>query len=81
MAWQSHDLIAQLLVRAAGDDIAKRKVAGLILVSPDWCWPQFLAIDEPLRAWALETLAQHVQEGDGAPEVLLEAVKTKVAAD
>jgi hypothetical protein len=68
--WQSHDLISELLRREAGDDIDKRMVAGLILVSRDWCWEKFLAINRPLREWAIETLRKWVQPNDGAPEVL-----------
>jgi hypothetical protein len=45
-------------------------VAGLILVSRDWCWSTFLQIDHVERDWALSTLAKYVQEGDGAPQVL-----------
>ena len=69
--WQSHDIIAELLRLEAGDDIQKRMVAGLILVSRDWCWNQFLAIEHEQRNWALETLAKCVTEGDGAPEELV----------
>ena len=70
MPWRSHDILAELLRRAAGDDIPKLKVAGLLLVCREWCWTEFLALDDPLREWALEALAEHVQDGDGAPEVL-----------
>ena len=70
--WQSHDLLAYILWGASGDDIGKRKIAGLILVSRDWCWTQFLAIDEPLRDWALDELAKWVKDGDDAPECVRE---------
>jgi hypothetical protein len=76
--WQSHDIIAELLMRDAGDDIGKRKVAGLILVSRDWCWDRFLAVDDPQREWALSVLRQYVRDGDGAPEALREAKKEEV---
>jgi hypothetical protein len=68
--WQSHDLLSEILRQAAGDDPTKRAVAGLILVSRDWCWPQFVALAIPGREWALDTLAGYVREGDGAPEIL-----------
>ena len=70
--WQSHALIAEILRRNAGDDVKKRMVAGMILISRDWCWDDFLSlkIDRSLRKWALTTLAQHVREDDRAPEVL-----------
>ena len=72
LAFQSHDLLAEILRRAAGDDIAKLKAAGLILISRDKCWREFLvmAAHEPLADWALDELARWVQPGDGAPEVL-----------
>jgi hypothetical protein len=68
--WQSHDLIAEILRRAASDDIEKRKVAGLILVSRDWCWKEFLSLNDPITEWALDELAKWVQDGDNAPEML-----------
>ena len=71
--WNSHELIAEILKRAAGDGIQKRMIAGLILVSRDWCWKKFLALNgdlKPLREWALDELAKWVTNGDNAPEVL-----------
>jgi len=70
--WMSHDLIAELLLRAAGNDIAKRKLAGLVLISPFWCWKNFLVrlADDPLLPWALDVLAEYVTDGDNAPEEL-----------
>jgi uncharacterized protein YjbI with pentapeptide repeats len=70
MPWQSHDILAEVLRRAAGDDVPKLKIAGLILVRTDWCWKDFLGLDDPLRDWALESLAEYVQDGGEAPEVL-----------
>ena len=70
--WQSHDLIAVILRRAAADDVQRRMLAGLILISRDWCWEKFLAleIDPDVRQWALTELRQWVKAGDGAPEAL-----------
>jgi uncharacterized protein YjbI with pentapeptide repeats len=68
--WQSHDLIAELILRDAENDVAKRKVAGLILASRGWCWNQFLAIDDPLREWAIDVLKRYTTDGDDAPKVL-----------
>ena len=72
VAWQSHDLLAEILRRAAGDNVARRMLAGLILISPDWCWDAFLAldIDPALRNWALTQLRRWIKDGDDAPEVL-----------
>jgi uncharacterized protein YjbI with pentapeptide repeats len=70
--WNSHDLIGEILRRAAGTDVRRRMVAGLVLASRDWCWKRFLAIEiEPgLRAWALGELRAWVKPDDDAPGVL-----------
>ena len=68
--WLSHDLVAELLRQAAGADIGKRKVAGLVLVSRDWCWRRFLALDDPQRDWALNVLREYVTPDDEAPDIL-----------
>ena len=71
--WQSHPLIAELLRQAAGNDPSRRAWAGLIAMSPDWCWPQWaaLAVEYPdLGGWARGVLLGCVQDGDGAPAEL-----------
>jgi hypothetical protein len=69
--WQSHALIAEILRRAAGDDVDKRCLVGGILISTDWCWDKMLAIDHPQKQWAIETLLPWIQEGDDAPPELV----------
>lgn len=69
-SWQSHSLIAETLRQAAGDSISRRSLAGLILVSHDWCWDVWDTLDHPERAWALDVLRGCVQDGDEAPEIL-----------
>ena len=73
--WNSHDLMAELMSRHAGNDREKRKVAGLPLVSRDWCWARFQkeCRNDPLWGWAIKTLRQYVTEGDDAPDILKEA--------
>ena len=81
--WQSHELIAELLRRQAGESIARRAVAGLIAVSWDKCWDWFLAhLGEMAESsWAIDALASRVVDGDGAPRVLrLRAAEMKAAA-
>ena len=68
--WESHWLMTELLRRDAGDSVPRRKLAGLAAVSTDWCWDEFLALDDPERDWALDVLAGYVVEGDDAPEFL-----------
>ncbi len=75
--WNSHTLISEILLRAAGEDVLKRMVAGLISVSTDWCWNKFLAVEHDLREWALDELAKWVQETDSAPPVVTSRVKTE----
>ena len=78
--WQSHGLVAELLKRAAGQDVRHRMVAGLIAVSLDWCWDKFLALrhDYPAELeWALGVLAAHVIEGDGAPAIIAKLAAVK----
>lgn len=75
MDWQSHDLIGWRLFYVAGEDVGKRKLAGLILVSTDWCWDKFLALDDPLKEWALEEMAKWVTPDDGAPDEVAAYVK------
>ena len=55
---------------AANGDFEKRMVAGLLLVSLDWCWDEFLKIEHPLMPWALSEFKKYVKDGDNAPEIL-----------
>ena len=70
LSWMSHWLLAHLLFRQASDSIPRRKLAGLVDLSTDWCWDQFLAMDDPERDWALDTLGTYVVDGDDAPQIL-----------
>jgi uncharacterized protein YjbI with pentapeptide repeats len=78
MNWSSHDLIAERLRQAAGDDPLKRMAAGYVLMSRDWCWSELLA-NAPditledgttLKEWSLKTMRAWVKAGDYAPQVL-----------
>jgi hypothetical protein len=74
--WQSHDLLAEVL-RQQASTVQQRMVAGLILISKNWCWKQFLAvdsIDQELRQWALKIFASYIKDGDNAPEELLSEI-------
>jgi uncharacterized protein YjbI with pentapeptide repeats len=68
--WQSHALLSEILLRAAGDSVERRMLSGLIAVSTDWCWDRFLSLEHPERVWAITELAQWVRPDDGAPEVI-----------
>ena len=78
--WQSHGIVAELLRCAASQDVRHRMVAGLIAVSLDWCWDEFLALraDYPTELeWALGVLADHVMDGDDAPKVIAKLAAAK----
>jgi len=83
LSWQSHDLIAEILRRSAGDDLQKRMLAGLPLVSRDWCWNQFLRLEvvPELRDWALGVLAEYVIAGDDAPAIIRRIAEKRDALD
>jgi hypothetical protein len=76
--WQSHDLIAEIIRRAAGDNVQRRMLAGLILISRDWCWEKFLSadIESALREWGLGVMRGYIRDGDDAPEILRQAVES-----
>jgi hypothetical protein len=82
MNWQAHELIAERLRQAAGDDPLKRMAAGYILVSRDWCWKELMsnAPDIALKdgtklmEWTFNTMASWVRYGDDAPYQLIEYI-------
>ena len=70
LAWQNHWLLGYVLLLESGQSIARRKIAGLIAMSSDWCWDTFLAIEDDEREWALTVLADYLVDGDNAPQAL-----------
>ena len=56
--WDSHDLIAEILRQAAGANMDRRGLAGLILMSRDRCWDYWLKIKHREKQWALDVLDQ-----------------------
>jgi hypothetical protein len=73
ISWQSHECIAEILRQASGEDIQRRMVAGLILISRDWCWDKFLSLEiaPEVREWALTTLSGWAWDGDTNVPILL----------
>ena len=70
MDWQSHNLISEILQRAA-KTLEQRAVAGIVAKSIDWCWDDFIReFSDSQKAWAKSVLSPLVKEDDGAPEVL-----------
>jgi hypothetical protein len=74
--WSSHDLLAELLLRLAGKNIAHRSAAGLVLVSRDWCWGDFAPhLQFTDGQWLRESLIQIAKDHpDGVPEIALKTL-------
>ena len=78
LAWMSHALLAEVLMRASAGNLERRKMAGLVALSTDWCWDTFLALDDPELPWALDTLAAAANPADtGIPEAVRVRMKGK----
>ena len=87
VAWQSHDLVAELLRRAiptpesAADlrpvDLRRHALIGLILANRGWCWADFarMPLSKGTRRWALKTLAAYKVDGDDAPPLIARAAE------
>jgi hypothetical protein len=41
-SYNDHYFISEILLREARNDVKKRSYAGLIRISTDWCWEDFL---------------------------------------
>ncbi len=70
LSWQSHDLLAEILRRAAEGCPGRRMIAGLVLISQDWCWADFAKLEHSEKQWALKTLAKYIKPGEEIPELL-----------
>ena len=70
LSWSSHDLLAEILRREAGNDIKRRSFAGLIKISYDWCWDTWLKLDvtDELR-WAAAVLAKWIKPENTGPHI------------
>ncbi len=77
LCWSSHELISEILRQRAGADPDKRKIAGLIAVSLDWFWNEFLALNDPLMDWALEVLSEWAKDDEDAPDCVRAKLKAK----
>ena len=70
--WQSHDLLSEILLRKAGQSMEYRSMAGVIKVSPDWCWGHFAKVfSEDQKVWAKAVLSPLIKDGDDVPEELV----------
>jgi hypothetical protein len=59
----SHDVVAELLQRTAGDNLKRLMIAGLVLIQRQWCWRDFAKalqnIDADDKQWIRDTLAPY----------------------
>ena len=62
--WTRHELVAEILRQAAGDNIEKLQLAGLILVCKNKCWEEFMQIEQvmKLKDWWLEVFKPFFEE-------------------
>jgi len=73
--WQSHTLLGELLYRAAGEDLRKNMIAGLVCKKTNWCWDRLVKELTPEDcSWCVSVLKPYIQEDDDLPEVFREAL-------
>lgn len=70
VSWSDHNLLAEILWRAAGDSEPRQMLAAFIGRKFDWCWDEWAQFKHPERDWALDELAKWVKDGDGAPKLV-----------
>ena len=69
--WSSRDLIAQVLFQWAQSSPERRMIAGLVLISKDWCWNDFeRLLNMPSMQDALIHLKTLVLPNDNHPAIL-----------
>ena len=56
VSWQSHEMLAEILRQNAGNDLNRLKIAGIIRLCEQWCWLQFMEMDDPEKSWAMDVL-------------------------
>ena len=61
--WTQHELVAEILRQAAGNDIEKLQLAGLILICKNKCWDEFMQIEQvmKLKDWWLEVFRPYFE--------------------
>ena len=78
LRWSSHNLISEILRQSAGDSRPKREIAGLISVSPDWCWDDFRRQAKNIRPYLMRWAARSLLETAGNPENAPDLIKSQV---
>lgn len=69
MNWNSHNLISEILWRAATNQ-DQEQLAAWIGRKIEWCWKDWLAIEHTQKMWAIDIMKEFVSDDDNAPEVL-----------
>lgn len=67
VSWCSHQLISEILFRAADGDRQREALAGFVRIKTDWNWPEFLHMENSLKSWALAELAKWLKPDETAP--------------
>ena len=70
--WKSHDLVAEVLRRAAMSDVSK-SIAGLFVMCRETPVADIFKYLIPGMRWALKECAHWLRDGDNAPAILREA--------
>ena len=69
LSGNSHDFTAEILRRAAGEDVKKLMLAGLPLVTRHWCKDEYKEVlsklSKSLAAWAIKALTAEDNWGFG----------------
>ena len=62
--WTQHEIVAEILRQAAGNDVEKLQLAGLILICKDKCWEDFMQIEQVMKFkdWCLEVFKPFFEE-------------------
>lgn len=71
--FNSPELVSEILRQAAGDDIEKLKIAGLVLMCKQMDWTAFVKIDDPLMPWALKEIVRYHKATDALPALVVDA--------
>ena len=66
LPWYSYEVLAEILRQAAGEDVSKLKMAGLVLILRDKFLQVFLKGGDPDATWALGELRKREKENDNS---------------
>lgn len=80
--WQSHQLVSEILFRAASGDIERERWAAWIRLRTDLCWDQFIQeIPSAMVEWGISVLSPWVTDEYNAPAILRAAINAAEAAE